>query len=240
MINGARGRMGAAIVRLAGADARFIIVAQCDVGDAPLTAAANTPPSRSNAATTREIDAVIDFSSDAGTRDACRAALEHRIALVVGTTALSDGTQAALHAAAKTIPVLIAPNTSLGVAALAHLTAAAARMLGPDFRIHIRETHHTMKKDAPSGTALRLAKALRDGGGPAGASFDDATIESIRTGEVIGDHTIEFTGPGERITLTHSATSRDLFARGALQAAAFLAKQPAGLYTINQALGIDE
>jgi 4-hydroxy-tetrahydrodipicolinate reductase len=157
----------------------------------------------------------------------------------VGTTALSQITRLALRDAARKIPVLIAANTALGVAALARLAADAARILGPDFAIRISETHHTRKKDAPSGTALRLANAIREHGGPAGARLHDADIHSIRTGEVIGEHTIEFIGPGERLTMTHSATSRDLFARGALHAAAFLAGKPAGPYTIEQALGVE-
>ncbi len=241
LINGARGRMGAAIARLASADSRFSIAAQRDAEDAPALSEDITRASRSIAATTGRIDVVIDFSSDAGARDACRLALEHGCALLVGTTGLSEVTRAAFHEAGKTIAVLIAPNTSLGVAVLSHLAAEAARLLGPEFAIHISETHHIMKKDAPSGTALRLAKAIRERGGGVGsrgAGFDDASIESIRTGDVIGDHTINFTGPGERITLAHSATSRDLFARGALHAAAFLAHKPAGRYTIEQALGV--
>jgi 4-hydroxy-tetrahydrodipicolinate reductase len=226
MLNGARGRMGAAIFRMASKDSRFVIAAQRDVGDAPTPA-------------TIPCDVVIDFSSDAGARDAATLALERGAALLVGSTGLSQLTLAALHEASRDIALLIAPNTSLGVAVLAHLTAAAARMLGPDFAIAISETHHTMKRDAPSGTALRLARALRERGGKAGAAFDDAAIHSIREGQVIGDHSVTFTGPGETITLSHSATSRDLFARGALNAAAFLAGKPAGRYSIEQALGVE-
>jgi len=123
---------------------------------------------------------------------------------------------------------------------LAHLAAEAARLLGSEggagFDIDIVETHHTMKKDAPSGTALRIAAALRQRGR---ANLPDDRIHAIRSGDIIGEHEVRFAGPGERITLIHSATSRDLFARGALQAAAFLARQPAGWYTIEQALGIE-
>jgi 4-hydroxy-tetrahydrodipicolinate reductase len=218
LINGARGRMGAQILSLAQGDsARFAIAARRDIGD-------DSPLPRDLAA-----DVVIDFSSDAGARDACSLALDRRAALLVGTTGLSPETLRGMDDAATSIAVLVAPNTSLGVAVLARLASDAARLLA-GFEIEIIETHHTQKKDAPSGTALRLAKAM--------SLSPQAPIRSIRTGDVIGEHVIHFTGPGERITLSHSATSRELFARGALRAAAFLAGKPAGRYTIEQALGV--
>jgi 4-hydroxy-tetrahydrodipicolinate reductase len=241
LINGADGRMGAAIVRLAAEDPRFIIAAQRD---------ATTPTTtdrRGASADTPRVDVVIDFSSDEGAREACAIALQQPCALLVGTTGLSSPTQAMLDDAAKSIALLRAANTSLGVAVLAHLAAEAARLLGSGgsagsggagagFDIDIVETHHTLKKDAPSGTALRIAAALRQRGR---ANLPDDRIHAIRSGDVIGEHEVRFAGPGERITLIHSATNRDLFARGALQAAAFLARQPAGRYTIEQALGIE-
>jgi 4-hydroxy-tetrahydrodipicolinate reductase len=226
LINGARGRMGAQISRMAGEDSRFYVMAQRDAGDAD--------PPRDAA-----IDVVIDFSSDAGARDALRFALAHGAALLVGSTGLTDQTRRALDDAAGRIALLVAPNTSLGVAVLAHLAGEAARLLGPAFDIDIIETHHTRKTDAPSGTALRLAAALRQRGGEAGARFADQRIHAIRSGDVVGEHEVRFAGPGERLTLIHSATSRELFVRGALHAAAFLARKPAGRYTIEQALGIE-
>lgn len=233
LINGARGRMGALVAALAQADSqRFTLAAQRDQGDddVDILAAAQRAGG---------IDVVIDFSSDAGASDACRLARQWHAALLVGSTGLAPATHALLDQAARSIAVLAAPNTSLGVAVLAHVASEAARLLGPSFDIDITETHHAMKKDAPSGTALRLAKALRERGGETGARMRDERIASVRIGEVIGEHTIHFTGPGERLTMTHSATSRDLFARGALQAAAFLAGKPPGRYTIEQALGIE-
>ncbi len=226
LINGARGRMGAQISRMAGEDSRFCVIAQRDAGD-------GDPPRDAT------VDVVIDFSSDAGARDALRLAQAHRAALMVGSTGLTDQTRRALDDAAERIALLIAPNTSLGVAVLAHLAAEAARLLGPAFDIDIIETHHTRKIDAPSGTALRLAAALRQRGGEAGAGFDDQRIRAIRSGDVVGEHEVRFAGPGERLTLIHSATSRELFVRGALHAAAFLAGKPAGRYTIEQALGVE-
>lgn len=223
LVNGARGRMGAMICRVVEADFRFSLVAPRDLGDAD-------PPHDA------AIDVVIDFSSDAGARDAIRLALAHRAALLVGSTGLSGDTLRAVDEASRTIAVLRAANTSLGVAVLAHLAAEATRLLGPDFDVDIIETHHMHKKDAPSGTALRLASAIRAAGGD---RLTNDRIHAIRSGDVIGEHEIRYAGPGERLTIAHSATSRELFVRGALRAAAFLAGKPAGLHSIEQALGIE-
>ena len=225
LINGARGRMGMMIARLAGDEPRFRIAAQRDQGDASTPLA--TP-----------VDVIIDFSSEAGAVDALRLAREHRAALLMGTTGLSAAAQRTLDDAAQSIALLQAPNTSLGVAVLAHIAAQAARLLGPAFNIDVIEMHHTQKKDAPSGTALRLANAIRQRG-DAGDRLPDDRIHALRAGDIIGEHAIQFAGPGERLTLTHQATSRELFARGALHAAAFLARKPPGRYTIEQALGIE-
>lgn len=228
LINGAHGRMGAMIFRMAAEDSRFRVVAQRDAGDA-----APAPPPERGA-----VDVIIDFSSDAGAQDACALALAHHAALLVGSTGLTEQTLRALDGASRSVPVLLAANTSLGVAVVARIAAEAARMLGQAYDIDIVETHHTKKKDAPSGTALRLARALRENGGAAGNRFSDDRIHALRSGDVVGEHEIRFAGPGERITITHSATSRELFASGALRAAAFLAGKTAGKYTIDQMVGL--
>ena len=225
LVHGARGRMGTQVAALARNDARFQVVAEVDVADWP-AAGLNRGA----------LDAIIDFSSDDGTRAAAELATRIGAALLVGTTALSAATEAALGDAARTVPVLVAANTSLGVAVLTHLAAEAALLLGPEYVIELTETHHTGKKDAPSGTALRLAAALRE---RADVELPVERVRSIRTGNVIGEHVIEFIGPGERVRIMHSATSRDLFARGALRAAAWLVRQPPGRYCIEQALALD-
>lgn len=235
LINGSRGRMGAMISRMAAEDSRFRVVAQRDAADAGQADAA--APLRTANAAEENIDVIIDFSSDEGVRDACALAQAHHAALLVGSTGLSEQTHRMLEETSRSVAVLIAANTSLGVAVVAHIAAEAARMLGPAFDIDIVETHHTKKKDAPSGTALRLANALRERGGEAGKAITDDRIHALRSGDVVGEHEIRFAGPGERITITHSATSRELFASGALRAAAFLAGKPAGKYTIEQSLG---
>jgi 4-hydroxy-tetrahydrodipicolinate reductase len=216
--------MGARTCSLACDDPRFGLVAQIDLES-------NTKPPDSAGA---PLDAVIDFSSDEGARNAVRIALEHNAAVLVGTTGLSRQTLADIEVAARTIPVLVAPNTSLGVAVLNHLAAVAAGLLGPRYGVNLIETHHTQKRDAPSGTALRIADTLRG----AGAQLPDECVHAIRSGDVIGEHTVEFAGSSERIRISHVATSRDLFVRGALEAIAWLHGRPPGRYTIEQSLGL--
>lgn len=213
--------MGARISALAREDRRFEVVAEIDL-DRPAGA-----PAR--------LDGVVDFSSDDGARGAAEIALGAGAALLVGTTGLSRQTLDSLDVAARSIPVLLAPNTSVGVAVLADLAARAARVLGPGYDLSLIEMHHVHKRDAPSGTALRLAAVVRE----AGAELTPERILSVRGGDVVGEHTLEFAGPGERLRLTHLATDRDLFVRGALRALAWLVGRPPGRYTIEQALGID-
>jgi 4-hydroxy-tetrahydrodipicolinate reductase len=225
LVNGARGRMGAMICRMVEADSACALIAARDLGDAD--------PPRDLA-----LDVIIDFSSDRGAHDAIRLARAHRAALLVGSTGLTAQTLSAIDDASRIVAVLRAANTSLGVAVTAHLAAEAARMLGADFDIDIIETHHVHKKDAPSGTALRLAGAIRESGAANAARLNDDRIHALRSGDVVGEHEIRFAGPGERLTIMHSATSRELFVRGAVKAAKFLAGKPPGAYSIEQALGI--
>jgi 4-hydroxy-tetrahydrodipicolinate reductase len=190
-------------------------------------------------------DVAIDFSQPDATRGniaACRAA---RKPLLVGTTGFgAEVTDADLDAAARDIPLLIAPNTSLGVALLAELVQRAARTLPPEFDIEIVEAHHRMKRDAPSGTALALARAAGEGRhlAPAEAASDtpaarvgprrpgEIGIAVVRGGDIVGEHTVLFAGPGEELRLGHRASDRGIFARGALRAALWLLGRPPGRY----------
>ncbi len=224
-VSGARGRMGARICSLARADSRFRIVAEIDVVAGAERAGDVTGP----------LDAVVDFSSDEGARAAAALAAARGAALLVGTTGLSPQAHEALRQASLSVPVLVAANTSVGVALLGDLAVRAARLLGEGVDVELVEMHHAAKRDAPSGTALRLADLLRE---RAGVALGPQRIHSLRGGDVVGEHTVEFAAAGERLRLTHMATSRDLFARGALRAAAWLAGRPAGRYTIEQALGL--
>jgi 4-hydroxy-tetrahydrodipicolinate reductase len=225
LVHGAKGRMGARICALARDDSRFNLVAAIDRDD----------HAQADALRERSIDSIIDFSSEEGAPHAVKLALRHHAALLVGTTGLSSQALATIASAASSVPVMVAANTSLGVAVLNHLIAEAARLLGPAFNIDLIEHHHTAKKDAPSGTALRLVQTLKD---KAGVVLPAERVHAVRAGDIIGDHVIEFAGPGERIRVGHFATTRDVFVHGALRAAAWLAGKPAGRYTIEQSLGL--
>lgn len=181
-------------------------------------------------------DVVIDFSSESGLHDSIALAHAMNASLLVGTTGLSPASIDALRAASRDRAVLLAPNTSLGVAALSVLVQQASKLLGSEYHCSIVEAHHAMKKDAPSGTALRLAQAARD----AGHALRDDQIIAMRGGDVIGEHTVRFAGPGEYIELTHRATSRDLFARGALRSAAWLKGKPPKWYSMHDVLGLPQ
>ena len=200
-------------------------------------------------------DVAIDFSQPQATRAniaACRAA---RKPLLVGTTGFSPlVTEAELDAASRDIPLLIAPNTSLGVALLAELVRAAARALPPEFDIEIIEAHHRMKRDAPSGTALALARAAGEGRGQtppeavAGACAGRAGprpagqigFAVIRGGDIVGEHTVLFAGGGEELRLSHRAGDRAIFARGALRAALWLLGRPPGRYGMSDIFKVDQ
>jgi 4-hydroxy-tetrahydrodipicolinate reductase len=225
LIHGARGKMGARIAALARHDSRFSIAAERDRDDAL------------DAATPCSCDAIVDFSSDAGARHAAHLAARQRAALLVGTTGLSAETLGIIEQAARSCPVMIAANTSRGVAVFRHLITQAARLLGPDFDIDLIEAHHSAKKDAPSGTALRLIETLKR---DAGVELPPDRVHCLRAGDIVGDHTLQLAGPGETITISHSATTRDVFALGALRAIDWLASQKPGRYTIEQSLGLEE
>jgi 4-hydroxy-tetrahydrodipicolinate reductase len=224
-IVGAAGRMGARTCSLAQDDPRFKLVARIDLrGDSDTVRRLEFP-----------CDVVIDFSSDEGARGAAAMALERHAALLVCTTGLSPQTLSVVEVASRSIAVMVAANTSAGAAVMSHLAAEAARLLDPAYHCDIIEIHHAAKRDAPSGTALRIAEAMRR---LAGITLPPDRVHSIRAGDVVGEHTVEFAGPGERLRITHMATSRDLFALGALNAAAWLHSRPPGQYSIEQSLGL--
>jgi 4-hydroxy-tetrahydrodipicolinate reductase len=187
---------------------------------------------------------VIDFSLPAALDQLARLAARQGVALVSGTTGIRDTSQ--LDEAAAKIAVVWAPNMSLGIQILSELVAEAARRLGPSFDIEITEVHHHSKVDAPSGTAVRLADAVREvralrpvsgREGIVGArKSDEVGIFAVRGGDVIGDHTVHLLGLGERLELTHRATNRDLFARGALRAARWVVGQRPGRYSLSDVL----
>ncbi len=221
LLVGAAGRMGKTIIDLAKADRAIEITAQCDLGD-PIESAM------------KNCDVAIDFSHADAIDEICRGALQHGKSLVIGTTGHSQEQRRIIEKAARSLPIVFASNFSVGVNVLFWLTSKAAELLGHDFGPEIIETHHKMKKDAPSGTAKTLAQLLKT----AQKIQDEIPIQSVREGEVVGEHTVIFTGPGERLELTHRAASREIFARGALRAAKWIMGKPPGLYSMQDVLGL--
>jgi 4-hydroxy-tetrahydrodipicolinate reductase len=188
-------------------------------------------------------DVLLDFSVPASTRTALDACTRAGKSMVIGVTGLDAAAKDKIQTAGKRIPVLVAPNMSLGVALLTQLATAAARALGEEFDIEITEAHHRHKRDAPSGTALALAEAMAGARGqpleprPAGLRpAGSIGFAVVRAGDIVGEHTVLFAGKGERLELSHRAGSRVGFARGALKAAAWLRQQPAGVYALTDML----
>ncbi len=197
-------------------------------------------------------DAVIDFTTPAASAINAGYAAQARAVHVIGTTGLSSEQEDELHVAARHTAIVWAPNMSRGVNLLFALTEEVAKALGPEFDIEIAEMHHRAKTDAPSGTALALGRAAAEG---RGIDFDKAAVRgrdgmtgaretgtigfaALRGGDVVGDHTVVFAGDGERIELTHRASSRQIFAKGALKAALWARGKPPGLYSMRDVLGL--
>lgn len=200
----------------------------------------------------QEADVIIDFSHPEASLKALEVASRHAKAMVIGTTGFTPEQQRAIESFVQKVPCVLSPNMSLGVNLLFKLVEIAARVLGSDYDIEILEVHHRHKKDAPSGTALRLGQVIsaalernfeqsavfgRKGiTGPRPA--DQLGIMALRGGDVIGDHTVLFLGEGERLELVHRASSREAFARGAVKAAFWVVGKPPGLYDMLDVLGL--
>ena len=219
LLIGAGGRMGKTVLDLAQSDREIEIAAQCDLGD-------SIEPAM------KSCDVAIDFSQANSIDEICRAALQHGKSLVIGTTGHSQQQCKTMEEAAHLVPIVLASNFSVGVNVLFWLAQKAAELLGPDFNPEIVETHHKMKKDAPSGTGKTLAEILK------AVRNSEIPIQSIREGDVVGEHTIIFSGPGESLELTHRAANRGIFAAGALRAAKWIINKPPGLYTMQDVLGL--
>jgi 4-hydroxy-tetrahydrodipicolinate reductase len=218
-VTGAAGRMGRRVAALAAEDGRFQVAALVDRGEGPGLSKPESLPELLASA-----DVLVDFSAaESAVRFAGLAAAARKPA-VIGATGFNQIQLARLKTASRRVPVFLSPNFSPGVHALSVLLRTAASLL-KDYEVSISETHHSLKKDSPSGTALGLARIImeeRRGGEPA--------IVSQRVGDVVGDHTVTFAGPCERLELTHRAQSRDVFAQGALRAALWVSGRRPGLY----------
>jgi 4-hydroxy-tetrahydrodipicolinate reductase len=242
IVHGATGRMGRRVLDLARADTRFRIVATAsgkglkvveDGSQTPrIEGAQSAQNAQNNASFPPPAHLVIDFSTAGGALAAIDLARSAGAALLTGSTGLAQPTVDALRNFSRDHPTLAAPNTSRGVAVVAKLAAMTAA-LGSDFEAAIFEAHHSGKKDAPSGTALRLAEAMRE----AGVDLPDHRIVAVRIGHVIGEHVVRLEGRHESVEIIHRAHSRDLFAAGALAAGEWLVNQPAGWYTMEDVLG---
>lgn len=239
IITGVRGRMGQALVNCAKNFPDLEIAAGIDQGDDLVSVISKG-------------DVVIDFSSHSATPAVVELSAKNKKAVVIGTTGHSEAEQAAIRQAQSAVPMVWASNFSTGVNTLFWLTRKAAEILGPAFDLEIVEMHHRLKKDAPSGTAKTLAEILADvrrlqldqaaRHGRAGIvgerTASEIGIHSVRGGDVVGDHTVIFANTGERLELTHKASSRDTFANGALRAALWVVKQKPGIYDMQDVLGL--
>lgn len=237
LLNGARGRMGQTIAAVAG-EMNATVAAAVDVGDDP-------------AAHIAGCDVIIDFSSHHSTGKLLELAVSHRKSIVIGTTGHAADEKQRLLALAAKVPCVWAGNFSVGVNLLFALTRRATAVLGADYDTEVIEMHHRFKKDAPSGTAARLleiileerklsADALKHGrsGITGERPPTEVGVHALRGGDVVGDHTVLFAALGERIELTHKASDRGIFARGAVRAAHWVLGRPAGVYDMQDVLGL--
>jgi 4-hydroxy-tetrahydrodipicolinate reductase len=219
LLIGAAGRMGKTVRELAQNDREIQITALCDLGD-------SIEPAM------KTCDVAIDFSQADSIDEICRAASAYGKSLVIGTTGHSEQQRKTIEETAQSVPLVLASNFSVGINVLFWLTQKAGELLGADFSAEIIETHHKMKKDAPSGTAKTLAELLES------ERNSEIPIQSIREGDVVGEHTVVFEGAGERLELTHRAANRGIFALGALRAAKWIVHKPPRLYSMQDVLGL--
>jgi len=240
LVTGQSGRMGQAVLQAAAAEPAVEVIATHDNG-------------QDIDALTSQVECAIDFTVHKFTKELLAAALKHGTRLVIGTTGHTDEEREAIREAAKTLPIVYAPNFSVGVNTLFWLTRRAAQILTQDrFDIEVVEMHHRHKIDSPSGTARRLLEILNE---ETGTSYNDDIahgrfgnvgprppreigMHTLRGGDVVGDHTVVFAADGERVELTHKASSRLTFAAGAVRAAVWLQDQPPGLYDMQDVLGL--
>lgn len=239
LVTGSHGRMGQAVIDATSRDEACVVGATLDLGGALEEALQNS-------------DVVIDFTTHHFTTELVDACLTHKKPLVIGTTGHTAEELQHIANAAQTLPIVHAPNFSIGVNTLFWLTRQAARILGEPFDLEVVEMHHRMKTDSPSGTARRLVEILCE---ESQVSYDEDTrhgrfgdvgartkkeigVHAIRGGDVVGDHTVIFANVGERVELTHKASSRDTFASGSVRAAKWLVNQAPGVYDMQDVLGL--
>lgn len=220
-VSGSKGKMGSRIIGLAKGDPEFQCTGEFDVDG--------------NAADAiKGCDCLIEFTAPEATMEHLAMCEKEKKGIIIGTTGLSEEQRDKIKEASANIPVVISPNMSLGVNLLFNLVKTASKVLGSEYEISILEAHHAEKKDAPSGTAKELEKIVKGIKG----EDTDVVISSVREGEIVGEHTITFESDVDLIEITHSAKSRDILAKGALQAAKFIAGKKNGLFTMKDVLAL--
>ena len=229
VVTGLEGRMSSALRAAAKRDQRFILLENMG-----LRACADRKSQGENHA--EQADVIIDFTTEEGTAHALKIARQKSCAFLVGTTGLQSKILEEIEKYAIDHPVMIAPNTSRGAAVMRFLVSQTARILQSRVQIDLIERHHAGKRDAPSGTAIRLVEALRE---ESGVELPPERVHSIRAGDICGEHEIEFSSTGERLKILHTVTDRVVFALGALDAAAWLCHQSPGLHTFEAFLNIE-
>ncbi|WP_297211567.1 MULTISPECIES: 4-hydroxy-tetrahydrodipicolinate reductase [Thermodesulfovibrio] len=259
---GAAGRMGSRIIALSKEYAELKVVGaieskanpkvELDAGAVAGIGEMGVKISEDISKVIGETDVVVNFTSPEATLEHLEIVRKNKKSMVIGTTGFSNEQISIIQNASRDIPIVLSPNMSIGVNLLFKILRDVARVLGDDYDIEIFEAHHRMKKDAPSGTAVKMAKVIAEA---LGRNFDEVAvyarkgiigertkkeigIQTVRAGDIVGEHTVLFGGLGERIEITHKASSRDTFARGALKAALWLYGKSAGLYDMGDVLGI--
>lgn len=258
-VNGAAGKMGRRLVSLVSENPKYALAGAFereghpDLGkDAGVVAGCPKIGVllKTLSATEKSMQVMIDFSSPEGAAASIQIAQAISRPAVICSTGLTPDQEKKIKAATKKIAIVYAPNMSLGLNLLLYLTEQAAKFMGPVYDVEIVEVHHRQKKDAPSGSARAIAESVRRGRGaklddvygrsgvPGARSPGELGLHAVRGGDVVGDHTVHFLGAGERLELTHRASTRDTFAAGALRAAEWVLSAPAGLYGMRDVLGL--
>ena len=259
---GVSGRMGRSIYRLLDADQDIQVVGATEIDGHPdmgkdiglvagdeeigVSISSNIEDASS------EADVIVDFTAPTSTLNNASFAASNRIAMIIGTTGFNEDQKKELEELALKFPCVFSPNMSIGVNVMFEATKKLAEILGDDYDVEIIEAHHKHKVDAPSGTALRLGEAAAEGlardfnsearferhGAIGERKEKEIGMQTIRAGDIVGEHTVMFCGSGERIELTHRAMNRDNFAKGVVRAVKWIPGKSAGIYTMKEALGI--
>jgi len=262
IITGVAGRVGSRILALALEAEDVAVVGAVEQADHPLVGThigVNSGTGNPGVIVESDLehcidngDVIIDFTNHAASVEHLKIVAAHHKSIVIGSTGFSEGEHSQIKDMTRNAKCVLSPNMSMGVNIMFNVIASVARILGNDYDMEIVEAHHRLKKDAPSGTALKMARILADSAGRdlnrdavyhrqgmiGERSRDEIGIQTLRGGDIVGEHTVMFAGVGERLEITHRAHNRDNFARGAILAARWVVHQPFGLYDMGDVLGL--